>query len=351
MAKDILQLVSEKEAQACRNLRRGIIICPGALGDCLLTLPLAEYIRKSQDLGGVDFVGHTEYIDFYPGRTCIDTIKSVESIEFHRLFADSVDFSLEDYDRLIGAFSRYECIVSFMGADNANFEDNLIFTVNCSHPAHVTMMPLASDDETGAHISEFYMRKFAAENSLDPEQAAYDSTAPLLKPHKSDVEHGSEILESRDIEPDDKLVVIHPGSGGEHKCWHIDNFLSLADRLGAEGTQIAFLLGPAEQERFDNDTVRRLESVGICIAGVDITDVLQVLTWADCFVGNDSGVSHLAGVMGTRTVAIFGATTPDIYRPVGPHVHVLQPGDESFSRLCADAVDKAFETLSGILQD
>ena len=185
MAKDILQLVTEKEVQANRNLRRGMIICPGALGDCLLTLPLAEFVKKSLNLGGVDFIGHTEYIDFYPGRTCIDSIKSVESIEFHRLFADSADFALEDHDRLIGSFSRYECIVSFMGADNDNFESNLIFTINCSHPAHVTMMPLATDDKAGGHISKFYMRKFAAENALEPQQAVLGPAVTLLKPHKN----------------------------------------------------------------------------------------------------------------------------------------------------------------------
>ena len=206
MTKDILQLVTEKEEQANRNRRRGMIICPGAIGDCLLALPLADFVRNSLNLGGIDFVGNTEYIDFYPGRTCIDSIKSAESIEFHRLFADSRDFTLADPDPLITSFSRYECIISFMGADNANFESNLIFTVSCSHPADITMLPLFNKGEKNSHISEFYIQTFAAQNGIDPARIGFDRKRTLLKAHKSDVEHGSVILENLEIEPDDKLA-------------------------------------------------------------------------------------------------------------------------------------------------
>jgi ADP-heptose:LPS heptosyltransferase len=41
-------------------------------------------------------------------------------------------------------------------------------------------------------------------------------------------------------------------------------------------------------------------------------------------VGNDSGVTHLAAAVGTRTVALFGPTDPAIWRPLGEHVIVVQ---------------------------
>ena len=84
MAQDIFQLVREKEAQFRQRLRRGVVITPGAVGDCLLMLPLAKVMKESLQLGGIDFIGHTEYIDFYPGRTCVDGIRSIESIERFR---------------------------------------------------------------------------------------------------------------------------------------------------------------------------------------------------------------------------------------------------------------------------
>jgi ADP-heptose:LPS heptosyltransferase len=40
---------------------------------------------------------------------------------------------------------------------------------------------------------------------------------------------------------------------------------------------------------------------------------------ADCFIGNDSGISHLAWAMGKKTIALFGPTNPAQYRPLGPN--------------------------------
>ena len=94
MDKDIIELVTEAEDKAYRESRKAAIISPGAIGDCLLMLPLASFILDQSDFGGIEMIGHTEYIDFYPGRTCIDSIRSIDSIDFHRLFASSKDFDV-----------------------------------------------------------------------------------------------------------------------------------------------------------------------------------------------------------------------------------------------------------------
>jgi ADP-heptose:LPS heptosyltransferase len=49
-----------------------------------------------------------------------------------------------------------------------------------------------------------------------------------------------------------------------------------------------------------------------------------VLAQARLFVGQDSGVTHMAGLMGVRTVALFGPTDPDRWAPRGAHVSVMQ---------------------------
>ena len=66
---NILELLREKDAEAARSARRGVILQPGAIGDCILTLPLAKFMKDSFELGGIDMLGHTEYIGVLPGRT------------------------------------------------------------------------------------------------------------------------------------------------------------------------------------------------------------------------------------------------------------------------------------------
>jgi len=74
---DILDLLREKGAEAARKAQRGLIIQPGAIGDCILSLPLAAFMKEILGLGGVDILGHSDYVGILPGRTCIHGISSL----------------------------------------------------------------------------------------------------------------------------------------------------------------------------------------------------------------------------------------------------------------------------------
>ena len=343
MAQDIIELVNEKEAQSRRGLRRGVIITPGAVGDCLLMLPLAGFMKEALQLGGIDFIGHTEYIDFYPGRTCVDSIRSIDSIDFHRLFTDVKDFEVEDGDALITAFLRYEWIASFLGAGDGNFEHNLIYTVHCHHSAEVTMLPLAAKGRFGGHISEFYIREFLNDNCLWMAPPEFSTNDVLVQPTQADIYHGKKILESKDISPGRKLAVIHPGSGGREKCWHLDNFCALAETLTQKDMQVLFLVGPTELERFDDKAMQKIEGAGNCVSHLGLTEVMQILACADLYIGNDSGITHLAANLGAHTLAIFSPTDPVLYKPLGPNATVFTAQTDSFTKPSAKSVQKAME--------
>ncbi len=360
MADDILKLVEDEEAVACRDLHRGVIISPGAIGDCVMMLPLARFMKDSLGLGGVDFIGHSEYIDFFPGRTCIDRITSLDSIEFHRLFVDHGDFDLEDNDRLIGSLGGYEWVVSFLGHGDGNYESNLIFTVHCSRGAEITLLPLEPADGFSGHTSEFHVRSFIEANSPDETDEAgeaneagyeFDGREVLIRPHPSDVQCGRELLASVGVKAGGRIVLIHPGSGGRSKCWALENFCGLADMLAAEGASVVFVLGPAESERFDAGAMSVMEAAGTCISGLDMCQIVQILGCAEVFVGNDSGISHIAGGLGRAVVTVFGPTDPARYRPVGPGVRVFQADMAGFDGIHPKDVQDAARLVCGILDD
>jgi len=331
-AQDIFKLVRQKEAQFRQHLRRGVIITPGAVGDCLLMLPLAKFMKDSCRLGGIEFIGHTEYIDFYPGRTCVDGIRSIDSIDFHRLFAGVKDFTVEDGDALITAFGRYEWITSFLGAGDSNFEHNLIYTVNCHRAAEVTTLPLEAKGRFGGHISEFYIGRFNAANALWVAPPKFDVKAGLVQPTQRDIHAGKMLLCSQGIDPAGQVAVIHPGSGGRKKCWHLDNFCKLAEALAAKDMQVLFLLGPVEFERFDDKAAKRIEGVGKYMSGQGLLEVIQILACADLYIGNDSGITHLGAAVGAPTLAVFGPTDAQLYRPIGPQVTLFSAEAESFPK-------------------
>ncbi len=329
---NILNLLMEKGAEAARVAQRGVILQPGSIGDCVLTLPLAEFMKECLGLGGVDILGHTEYIGILPGRTCVDGIGSIDLVDLHRLFAETKGFDLADRDALINVFSDYAWIVTFLGEPDSDFEQNLIFTANCSHSAEVITLSMKPPEKLSSHITNFYIEQFIAQSGLSLDPWRVRKGKGLIKATKADMNRGRELLEEINVDFSEKLVVIQPGSGGLHKCCHLDNFLAVAKELVSSGIEVIFLLGPAELEQFSDATIKKIRSVANCLTDLSLTGVLGLLSCADGFVGNDSGITHFAGALGVRTLAVFGPTNPDVYRPIGPSVTVFASSTAAFAK-------------------
>ena len=329
---DILDLLREKGAEAARKAQRGVILQPGAIGDCILTLPLAAFMKDVLGLGGVDILGHSEYVGILPGRTCIDSISSIDSIDLHRLFVETKAFDLKDRDPLINTFSGYAWIATFLGEPGSNFEQNLIFTANCSHSAEVITLSLKPPKGFSVHLTDFYIQHFISQSglSLQPRQAQPGDH--LLKATEVDIVQGKELLKETGLEPGKKLVIIQPGSGGPSKCWHMDNFLAVAKKLGSKDIEVIFLLGPAELDRISNATIKSIGSVARYLRDLSLAQVLGLLSCADAFIGNDSGITHLAAALGVRTLAVFGPTNPAVYKPTGPAVTVFANNTAAFAK-------------------
>jgi ADP-heptose:LPS heptosyltransferase len=247
------------------------------------------------------------------------------------LFADTKSFDLADGDPLINAFADYAWIATFLGEPNSSFEQNLIFTTNCSHSAGVVTLSTKAPDGFSEHISGFYTQQFIDQSGLVFQQRQLPPEECLIKATKADINTGKELLKEINLDPQGKVVIIQPGSGGEKKCWHIDNFLAVAKQLTSGGIQVVFLLGPAELDRFSNTTIKTIKSVAKCLTDLPLTQVLGLLSCADGFIGNDSGITHLAAGLGIRTLAVFGPTNPAVYRPIGPAVTVFASKTKAFT--------------------
>ena len=104
-------------------------------------------------------------------------------------------------------------------------------------------------------------------------------------------------------------VLLHPGSGGHAKIW--PRFAELARALPSA----TILLGPCE---------RPLDTANPVLENLSLEAVTEHLRNCRMFVGNDSGITHIAAYWGTPTVALFGPTDPAIWGPLGRRVKVLQ---------------------------
>ena len=158
-------------------------------------------------------------------------------------------------------------------------------------------------------------------------------------------------------------IAIHPGSGGAHKCWPAHSFaavieqlwnphwpqLSEAERVSIlrHSHSVLLLAGPADRERVHDilNSIRHPPKPGMLKVLVDapLLKVAQQLQQCRCYLGNDSGITHLAAMLGVPTIALFGPSDPAIWHPVGPSVRVIRA--QALERLGSDVVIEALESL------
>ncbi|BDC51239.1 hypothetical protein F183_A35550 [Bryobacterales bacterium F-183] len=109
--------------------------------------------------------------------------------------------------------------------------------------------------------------------------------------------------------PQEPFIAIHPFSGSTKKNWPLENFQQLALPYPAR-----YCISPEQTlpgaVQYDN-----------------LYDLARWLRGAVLYIGNDSGITHLAAACGVPTVAIFTEhSNPRIWAPRGPHVEVVPPG-------------------------
>ena len=98
-----------------------------------------------------------------------------------------------------------------------------------------------------------------------------------------------------------KRVAIHPTASTADKCWLQDRFVKLALKLKKEGFDPQFVVAPEEREKW-----RELEHVGIQVP--DLGSLENVAAWiyeSGWFIGNDSGLGHLASSLNVPTLSLF----------------------------------------------
>jgi ADP-heptose:LPS heptosyltransferase len=124
-----------------------------------------------------------------------------------------------------------------------------------------------------------------------------------------------------DRQPDRLKIVIHPGSGSVRKRWPLARFLALAKVLENKGCRPQFVCGPAE-----SDLIGEIQNHNQRVNHFsELTDLAQWFRTAGGYVGNDSGVSHLAAFLGLPSVVVFGPADPMRWKPPGPRVKIVRP--------------------------
>jgi hypothetical protein len=283
--------------------RNVLIFHLGALGDFLLTWPLAMALSRIHAQSRIFYITHRQK------GLLAERLLRVESADvesgWHHLFADPTHLPAPAAKLLAGAHSIY----TFIASRQDPWAKNVLTATPaadlcCLNP---TPPPDSAQHITDHHLSQLTSRPVVAE-AIRQMLRSIAVRGVMTSPPPP----GGDIL-------------IHPGSGSAAKCWPLDRFLHLAEHLQQQGRPIRFLIGEAEQDRWPAADLKRLESTAPLDLPRTPMDLLAVLTRNTAlYLGHDTGPSHLAALCGIPTFTLFGPTDPAIWRPLGPRVHTIR---------------------------
>jgi heptosyltransferase-3 len=300
---------------------RALIIRPSALGDTLLLAPALHNIGGKADL---TLIGRKPGIDFLKplATRCID----YETGGWHALFLDQPNceqLHLPEVDR----------VISFLSDPSSTTKGNLESLMK--ETPIFTFPPFPPEGET-IHVAS-YLASCLKNSGLpvDPDAALEEARTNGL-------------LQGEESSRPESMIVLHPGSGSKKKNLGPEFWIDLINtRELALFEKRVLLLGPAEEEHYHvfSNKLRGLD-IEIVTSPHSAT-LLSLLKATSLYIGHDSGITHLAALLGLPTLALFGNSNPLQWAPLGPDVTVIS-NFESPEQIYESIKEKAM-TVTGIL--
>lgn len=286
-------------------------IFPGALGDFMCFLPTLQALQLD---GSVDLYARSEFVDLVPDGVNVRSLESPEIAELFRFDA------LSDPGR--HPLARYQAVYSWHGSGNAQFVQHLD-AITAGRARCFVFRPASAR----GHQADYYLGCIGSGAARAPATISIRAEAVQWRADFW-AKHG--LIGA-------PLLVIAPGSGAREKNWPAGFFLAVADWWREViGGQVLLLVGPVERERGGIDALSRR---CVVVAGASLAQVTAALAESVVYLGNDSGISHLAGVLGIRTVVLFGPSDHLQWAPLGAKVLVLRRGLDCSP--CVEATMKA----------
>ncbi|MFA6471327.1 MAG: glycosyltransferase family 9 protein [Candidatus Latescibacterota bacterium] len=290
-----------------------LLVRTGGLGDSILTLPVGSHLKRYYPEAELHILGNSAMLEAAALTGEYSGFHSIDEAGFSTLFSESGTTGfLRDY------FSGFERVY-FFSSGNAECITRKVLRAGAGYcRVFDPRLPEGFHDHITSHLLSI-----------------------LETPSVLPAEFPSPVLESASKRNTGALV-IHPGSGGIPKMWPLERFFEIAD-FWTDPEKVVFLLGPAEIER---GLPARIPSRYGRAMPETLRDAFDILSSASFYLGNDSGVSHLAALARTPSVVLFGLSDPAVWRPLGSRVTIVASSERDMDGIEIDEVIKALKKIS-----
>jgi ADP-heptose:LPS heptosyltransferase len=277
----------------------------GAIGDFVTTIPAIRYYRKQNPGKKITLLGRETIGKFALDIGLIENWIDVDSKTALPLFYDSYS---PEADAILKRFSAALLFI----ADDAPLLKH-IQTCGIRSVLHQTPFPTSK-----IHIVDYHLSLMCDPEKIDPARKI-----PVCTPSPESIQAAQKILGNLK-----QPVAIHPGSGSANKNWPFERFLSLGDLLRKHSLPIVWIQGPAEESFQYPET-------DLIVKNCDLPILAALLKGCRAYIGNDSGITHLAAAAGCPiTIALFGSKSNEtVWAPTGNASVVILPDHAEINKV------------------
>jgi heptosyltransferase III len=287
-----------------------LVFHPGGLGDIILSLPAIAVLRRRYAKAGITIAANLDHLEPVAEGYADCTI-SLSSVPLHQLYAPVFSFRPDMH-----FWEKYDLLVSWTGFGNPDFIDNL---KRINPDAIVASWHPEPGEQR--HVSRLFIDSLGSASGDAGEAPEMEAKIRLNSNARRD---GFQWLCARGWE-NEALIAFHPGAGSRFKRWPLERFIELARRLTLNRENKLLLIeGPAEEGLASQISEELLGIESIVAQAVPLKLLAAVLEPCRLFIGNDSGLAHLAAALKIPSIVLFGPTLPQHWAPQGKHVAVLR---------------------------
>jgi heptosyltransferase-3 len=278
----------------------------GAIGDSLLTFPVLTTLRGRYNSPHITFIGHPAVLPLALAWGIAEEAFNYEDRQWDEVFSsDGIQSPV-----LCDLFHQTDLAVCWLQDRYGQVKPNLLRV----GVKDVIMGPWCASEKDAKHM---------VESLAEPLGLAPIGTNFVI----------SSTDWNYDFCPYDSPIAIHPGSSAADRRWPAASFAAVINYFLRLHYPVLLLVGPSEAQVLKE--VRKKLSPSpqpgllSILQNASLLEVARRLQQCRFYLGNDSGIGHLAGMLGIPTLILFGPTSfiampPHVMHPVGPHVETIQ---------------------------
>lgn len=296
-----------------------LLIKMSSLGDILHTLPFAAALRRRFPKAKITWLVHPQFAGFVPDAPVIDEVLYFDKVKFNRLgWGGKYRYFCEMRRLLRGR--HFDLVIDMQGL----FKSAVLAAISgCSERIGYCELRegsgLVSKAVCGKHSKDHVIERY-----LDVARylgARVDSLKDVEFPMPDLTAEEQAVrakLQAKGLPPGQSYVVIVPGARWETKCWPVEHYGTLAQKITAEGMYIVLAGGPDDAAK--GAAVKKLaqsDQVIDLTGQTSLRELAALIKNCLVYISADTGPLHFAAALKKPLIAMYGPTKADRTGPYG----------------------------------